>query len=107
MAAFPNLPFDADTAEELLDDLKLDRASNGAARGRALYATPKLRLAAAFRALTTSQRNTIDTHYINHRDTGFPLAWRGQTLTVAYASPPRWSRIGGVLWNLNLTFEEV
>ena len=31
MAAFPNLPFDAETTEELLDDLKIDRATNGAA----------------------------------------------------------------------------
>lgn len=107
MAAFPNLPFDAETAEELLDDIKLDRASNGTARGRALYAAPKLRLNAAFRALTGAQRNTVDAHYAAHRSASFALMWRGQTYTVAYTGAPKWSRIGGVLWNLNLTFEEV
>jgi hypothetical protein len=107
MAAFPNLPFDAETAEELLDDIKLDRATNGSARGRALYAAPKLRLTAAFRALTAAQRAAVDAHYSAHRSASFALLWRGQTYTVAYTTAPKWGRIGGVLWNLNTTFEEV
>ena len=107
MAAFPSLPFDAETTEELLDDLKLDRATNGAARARALYAAPKLRLNAAFRALTGTQRATVDAHYQAHRAASFAVLWRGQTVTMAYAGAPRWSRIGGVRWNLNITLEQV
>ena len=107
MAAFPNLPFDSESAEELLDDLKIDRATNGAARGRALYAAPKLRLNAAFRALTGTQRATVDAHYLDHRTASFAVLWRGQTVTMAYASAPRWSRIGGVRWNLNVALEQI
>lgn len=107
MAAFPNLPFDAETTEELLDDLKVDRATNGAARGRALYAAPKLRLNAAFRALTPAQRATVDAHYTAHRAASFAVLWRGQSVTMAYASAPRWSRIGGVRWNLNVALEQI
>lgn len=107
MADFPRLSFDAETAEELLDDVKIDRASNGAARGRALYAAPKLRLTAAFRALTQAQRATVDDHYQAHRSTPFAVAWRGQTYSMLYASVPRWSRIGGVRWNLSVTLEQV
>jgi len=107
MAAFPNLPFDAETAEEWIDDIKLDRASNGSARGRALYASPKLRLTSAFRALSLAQRSAVDAHYLAHRNAAFSVVWRGQTYTMAYTVPPRWSRVGGVLWNLNVTLEQV
>lgn len=107
MADFPRLSFDAETAEELLDDVKIDRASNGAARGRALYAAPRLRLTAAFRALTPAQRATVDDHYQAHRSTPFSVVWRSQTYTMLYASVPRWSRIGGVRWNLSVTLEQV
>ena len=106
MAAFPTLPFDAEHTEELLDDLKIDRATNGAARGRALYAAPKLRLNAAFRALTAAQRAIVDAHYLAHRSTSFAVLWRGQTVTMLYTGAPRWSRIGGVLWNLSVTLEQ-
>lgn len=107
MTAFPNLPFDAETTEEAIDDIRLDRASNGSARGRALYAATKLRLVAAFRALTVTQRADVDAHYQAHRTTSFAVVWRGQTYTMAYTVPPRWSRVGGVLWNLNVTLEQV
>jgi hypothetical protein len=107
MAQFPVFMFDSESTEEWIDDLQLDRATNGAARGRALYAARKLRIRAAYKALTTAQRAQIEAHYDAHRGADFAFVWRGTTYTVAYPKDAiRFAQVGS-FWNFYVTVEQV
>lgn len=90
MAAYPTFGQSRDSAETSLDDLQIDRASNGVPRGRAMYTAIKKTFSVVHPRLSASDKTTLDAFYATNRLLQFTFVWAadGATYTCIFASPP-------------------
>lgn len=101
MAAYPNLGQTSQSRESWEDDVQIERASNGAARGRALYAGRKLSLQISH----LCERADVDallTFYDTNRLLPVDVTWAGDGATRAmlFSGPPDVQPEGGTLWRV-------
>jgi hypothetical protein len=78
-----------------IDNLQVDRATNGLRRGRATFTAPKKRFTVKHKGLTAAQADTLDAFYNSNRTASFDFVWSrdGLTYTCGFAEggAPRWS----------------
>lgn len=87
--SYPNFGI-IDTAKEMVDtDLQIDRATNGAARGRMFYTSPK-RTFDFEHMLTTAERATLDAFYSSNMTASFTFTWPldGVSYTCIFGAAP-------------------
>jgi hypothetical protein len=107
MAAYPNLGQTTQSSESWEDDVQIERASNGAARGRALFAGRKLTLQIAH-ICERSDVATLLSFYDSNRLLPVDVTWAGDGVTRAmlFAGPPDVQTEGGTLWRVSCRMVE-
>ena len=101
MAAYPSLGQTTQSRESWIDDVQIERASNGAARGRALFAGRKLELQIAH----VCERDDVATllaFYDANRLLPVDVTWAGDGVTRAmlFSATPEVQPEGGTLWRV-------
>lgn len=98
MAAYPSLPFVNGSGDDLLDDLQIDRASNGKPRGRVLYTSEMRRFVLHHVGISAADLASVDAFYSANRAAEFDFTWDdGTTYTCIFARPPERRRVSGVI----------
>ncbi len=108
MAAYPNLGQTTQSRESWEDDVKIDRASNGAARGRALFAGRKLELQISH-VCERGDVATLLSFYDTNRLLPVDVTWAGDGVTrqMLFAAAPDVQTEGGMLWRVTCRMVEV
>lgn len=92
MAAYPTFACgqSSGSSKEIIDDLQVDRASNGAVRQRAFYSAPQYGFLVVHSTVTMAEISTMETFYATNRLLSFTFVWAidGLTYTCRFAEPP-------------------
>lgn len=101
MAAYLNLGQTSQSRESWIDDVQIERASNGSARGRALFAGRKLELQISH-VVERSDVATLLAFYDTNRLLPVDVTWVGDGVTRAmlFGSPPDVQPEGGAVWRV-------
>ena len=101
MAAYPSLGQTTQSREAWIDDVLIERASNGAARGRALFAGRKMTLQVAHLG-DRGDVATLLAFYDTNRLLPVDVTWAGDGITRAmlFDGPPEVQPEGGTLWRV-------
>ena len=101
MAAYPSLGQTSQSRESWADDVQIERASNGAARGRALFAGRKLELQIAH-VCERGDVATLLAFYDSNRLLPVDVTWAGDGVTrqMLFAAAPDVQTEGGTLWRV-------
>ena len=101
MAAYPSLGQTTQSREAWIDDVQIERASNGAARGRALFAGRKLELQIAH-VCERGDVATLLAFYDSNRLLPVDVTWAGDGVTrqMLFAAAPDVQTEGGTLWRV-------
>lgn len=107
MAAYPNVGQTTQSRESWVDDVKLGRASNGALRGRVLFAGRKLRLTVSH-IVYRAEVDDLLAFYDSHRLAGVDVTWAGDGVTrvMMFDGPPKVDPLGGNEWRVACVLEE-
>ena len=110
MAAYPTFAHAPTLSSEqtLLDDLQIDRATNGAVRGRAMYTAPKRSFSIVHEGLSATDKGTLVTFYNTNRKLQFDFTWVADSVLYYcyFTAPPKLKVLPGLLWNVTMTFTE-
>jgi len=102
--AYPTFAYNPSqsSAEDLLDDLQVDRASNGKPRVRSLYTAPKKAWTVVHEGMTSAERATLLAYYAANRLLSFDFVWAadGVTYTCLFAAPPKSVITSGLHWTV-------
>jgi len=101
MAAYPSLGQTTQSRESWIDDVQIERASTGAARGRALFAGRKLELQIAH-VCERGDVATLLAFYDSNRLLPVDVTWAGDGVTrvMLFAAAPDVQPDGGTLWRV-------
>lgn len=87
------------TSSDLLDDVRIDRATDGTGRARSFYLAPKQAIGAVLPGLSEPEWATLDAFYRSSRAVPFTIPWgpcgAEVPLSVLFASPPKRTFHGG------------
>jgi len=77
--AYPTFTYaiSQDSSETTLDDLQIDRASNGTPKGRAFYTVPKMQFELVHQGMSSAEKATLKAFYAANRTTSFTFVWAG------------------------------
>ena len=95
MATYPAFAQLQGSSEEVVDDIKFERAVDGSGRGRVMYSAPKRRFTVKHR-LEIDDKESLITFYDTNRGTIIDFVWAGDGLTYscAFERAPRLNWIG-------------
>lgn len=107
MAAYPSLGQTSQSRESWADDVQIERASNGSARGRALYAGRKLELQVSH-VVERGDVATLLAFYDSNRLLPVDVTWAGDGITRAmlFDGAPDVQPEGGTLWRVTSRLAE-
>lgn len=103
---YPFVPSLAGTAEQPVDNLQYDDATDGTLRGRSFWTTEKERFTVAQKGLTDAERVTLKSFYADNRLLDVTLLYKSVTYTCRMLAPPRFVPSGG-LWDSVVEMREV
>lgn len=108
MAAYPTLGQTTQSREAWIDDVQIERASNGAARGRALFAGRKLELQIDH-VVERADVDSLLAFYDTNRLLPVDVTWAGDGVTrsMLFSGPPDVQPEGGTLWRVTSKLEQV
>lgn len=110
MSAYPTLSYNPSqsSAETLLDDLQVDRASNGKPKVRAFYTTPKKSFNVIHEGLTAAERTTLLDFYAANRLVSFDFVWAADGLTYSclFSAPPKSDISSAFRWTVTTQLVE-
>jgi len=100
MATYPTFSQSVDSTFDWLDDIQIDRASNGTVKARALFTAPKA-IGNILHRLTNTERATLDAFYLANRRIPFDFVWSGDGLTYSclFSGPPKYKSLPGLYWD--------
>ena len=109
--AFPaELYFAMSTADTLLDDVQVSRATDGTGRAQVFYIAPKHSIDAALNGLSAEQWTTFDDFYRTMRAQVFTVPWgpcdAPTQLPVLFATPPKRTFLGNGRSTVTFTLVE-
>jgi hypothetical protein len=106
---YPTLPINAPGKQGRETDRQIDRATNGAARARVFYSTPKRTFDIEHAYLTAEQKATFDAFYNANLSASFAFVWPGDgvTYTCIFASDPTDTAHSGNYTSISVTLTEV
>lgn len=111
MAAYPTFTYNPSQSSEetILDDLQLDRASNGTPKVRAMYTAPKKMFTVVHEALTAAERSTLMTFYNTNRLLQVTFLWKADnvTYTCIFTGPPKSQIEPGLRWTVTTQLAQV
>ena len=107
MAAYPNIGQTSQSRESWIDDVQIERASNGSARGRALFAGRKLQLQVSH-VVERSDVATLLAFYDSNRLLPVSVTWAGDGVTrsMLFDAPPDVQPEGGAVWRVTCRLVE-
>ncbi len=99
MPTYPTLPQSYGSRAEVLDGRIAVRATNGAPKGREMYAAEK-KVFLVVHEITAAQRSTLLSFYNSYKDVTFDFAFAadGSTYTCIFGAP--WRREALVFYGL-------
>lgn len=107
MATYPTtLRISPSSERALKADRELERATNGALRGRMFYTSPKSVFQVEHDSLTSAEQTTFDAFYAANMNISFSFVWPqdGVTYTVLFGSrEPSYKPMGAN--RVSITFE--
>lgn len=108
MDAYPSLGQTMGSEPEIVDDVRIERATNGTLRGRALWPAQKRRFRIEHNGVAPAERDAVLSFYATHRATTFEFTWAGdgQVYVVVFARTPQHRPIGGLLWRVTCDLVE-
>ena len=108
MANYPSFGQLDSSQETIQDGLLISRASNGAARGRSLYAAKKRGFTVAHN-LSAADKATLETFYDTNKALSVTFVWAGDSVsrTCIFPSPPKFTPLAGPRWEAEVALEEV
>lgn len=107
MDTYPSVGFQVGSSAGSIDDIRIDRASNGSARGRAFYTARKTPFSLKHTA-SKATALTLLAFYDDHRGVEFSLPWvDGTTYTCLFAAGPHIEPHGPDLWTVEFKVEQV
>ena len=100
------------SSEITLDDLQIDRASNGAPRGRAIYTIPKKTFSIKHAFVKSSDKTALETFYnawragttpFTTKFQAFNFTWVGDGAihSCIFASPPQYELGSSMYWDIS------
>lgn len=96
MATYPvqpalSQPLSVNSEEATLDDIQIDRATNGRPKARAMYTAPKKTFTLVHELATAADKSTLDAFYLANRLLAFDMVWPsdGITYSCLFSGPPR------------------
>ena len=107
--AYPALLQTTQSRETQLTGRQLDRATNGAAKVRAFFASPKRVFSVAHSILTNAQKAQLEAFYAANATNSFDFVWAGDsaTYTVVFGDADlQWESIGA-FWQITVSLLEV
>lgn len=109
MAAYPTLPTEYGLTQNTDSGRQINRASNGAARGRVFFTAAKSTFKIKHKALTTAQLASFTGHYAAHLDDSFSYTnpHDSASYTVIYASEPTYTPEKGTRTTVDVELTEV
>ena len=113
MAAYPAIPFALGIEPTIRDGVVVDRAMNGAGRGRNLFDAIKYALPLKHNAVSTANKDALVTFYNANRATGVvvTVTWvDGVTrncILTGIKIVPRENLPSGRRWDVTITVEQV
>jgi hypothetical protein len=107
VATYPTYHQTQDSAEEILDDLAIDRATSGAIRIRAFYVAPKRRFTLRH-TLNATETAAIVAFYNSYRLSSNVITWQREKLlySVRFEGPPKITSIGAGYCNVEVRFAQ-
>lgn len=108
MAAYPSFAQLEDSEEYILSGLIMERASNGAARGRSMYSGKK-RGFVIKHILTAAEKATLETFYDTNIALTFDFVWAGDSVSrtcLFTPDSPKFIPLAGYLWRAEVPMEE-
>jgi hypothetical protein len=101
MAVYPTFGQDISSTETLLDDIQVDRASNGRIRLRGFYAS-SVKEYSVVHTLTTTNKDILETFYNTNRNTSFTFTWvpDNSSHTCMFSGAPTFTIIGPGFWTV-------
>ncbi len=108
MPTYPSLPVGITSRATASRGRQVDRASNGRARLRVLYAAQRKQFAVVHPALNATDRATLDTFVSTYGSGEFSFRWPfdGVTYTVILADDPSYASLGAGLVSASVTLVE-
>jgi hypothetical protein len=107
MAAYPTLPISLGSKASPEAGIKIDRASNGAARGRRLFTDDKRSFDVLHAFLTTAQQTTLMNFYTANKDAEVDFTFVGVTYTCIFSDAPQPEHHAGQYVSYRVKLEEV
>lgn len=107
MAAYPSFGQMMASSENREDRVLLDRASNGALYGRALWTSAKRRFQVEHE-LSDADAATLRSFYATNRALAVDFTWAGDSTVYSclFAEPPTLQPQGGGWWRARVTLVE-
>lgn len=107
MAAYPTLGQLLESSEGGEDRVVLDRATNGALYGRALWPSEKRRFDPVH-VVQETEAEQLRTFYVNNRALVVDFTWDrdGQVYSCLFAAPPTFRPLGGGWCRVQVTLLE-
>lgn len=87
--AYPTLPIEQSSRFAVESGTRIDRASNGAARGRRMYSAEKRAFVLRHPYLDATQAAALLAFYAANKDAEFDLVLLGTTYTCIFADAPQ------------------
>lgn len=111
MSTYPTFAYNPtqSSAEAVLDDVQIDRASNGNAKGRSYYSVPKKSFSVVHQGLSSVEKQTLLDFYAANRALEIDFLWvaDGVTYTCLFAGPPKLAIEPGIRWGITVALEQV
>jgi len=108
MAAYPTFAQSLSSSFEQIDDIQVDRASNGTPRIRAMFTRTPRAGRIVHQGLTSAEKSTLDTFYSTNRLLIFTFVWRGDAATYNcyFAGPIAAKLLPGGRWEVSVPIVE-
>ena len=110
MPTYPtSIPVAVGSGLQFDTDRQIERASNGAARGRVFYTAPKRRFRLEHTALGVAEQDVVMDFYDDNLASSFDFVWPlgGNTYTCIFAAEPVYKPLGAFLATLTVELVEV
>lgn len=106
MANFPTLTVVPNTSSQqvTLDDLAVDRASNGTPRVRAFYTAPKKKFVLVFEGATAADKASVEAFYTTNRLLAISYTWPGDgsAYTCYFGAPIQYQPLPALYWRITV-----
>jgi hypothetical protein len=109
MATYPDLPTARGSDPEPVNQIDIDRAEDGTARGRSFYSADRVRITVVHPLLTAAQKTTLAAFYSSNRLVAFTYLSPSDSVSrsMLFAKPPAYVNRPGGRFDATVEMEQV